>query len=90
MASCAPGDPEKSGLPSLGVPGDGLGSVSLIGGLDFDCVSVMVWPCRILLENDGLWRCSLAPVSSRRKAVRSERAKLSFSDSSWILGATLF
>ena len=90
MASCVPGDPVKSGVSSLGVPGDGLGSVSLIGGQDFDCVSVTVWPCGILLENDGLWRCSLAPVSFRRKAVRSGRAKLSFSDSSWILGVTLF
>ena len=90
MASCVPGDPVKSGVSSLGVPGDGLGSVSLIGGQDFDCVSVTVWPCGILLENDGLWRCSMAPVSSRQKAVRSERAKLSFSDSSWILGVTLF
>ena len=80
----------KIGVPCLGVPGDRLGSVSLSCGQDFDCVSVTVWPCGILLENDGLWRCSLAPVSSRRKAVRSERAKLSFSDSSWVLGVTLF
>ena len=86
MASCAPGDPVKLRVPSLGVPGDGLGSVSLIGGQDFDCVSVTVWFCGILLAIDD-WL--LAPVSSRRKAVRSERAKLSLSDSSWILGVTL-
>ena len=32
MVSCAAGEPAKAGVPSLGVPGDELRSVSLIGG----------------------------------------------------------
>ncbi len=34
---------QESGRPSLGVPGDELGRVSLIGGPDFDCVAATVW-----------------------------------------------
>ena len=43
MVSCALGDPAKRGVPPLGVPGGETRNVSLIGGPDFDCVSVAVW-----------------------------------------------
>ena len=34
------------------------GWLCLVGGMDFDCVSVTVWPCRILLESGGRSRHS--------------------------------
>ena len=43
----------KSGCATRGVPGDELRSVSVIGGQDFDCVSVTGWPWPISMESGG-------------------------------------
>ena len=62
-----PGDPVKRGIQSLGVPSGEPRSVSLIGGPDFDCVSVTVWPCPILMESGGYSSpgdCSLKNVEA--------------------------
>ena len=61
MAPCVPGDPAKRGVQSLGVPGGEPRSVSLIGGPDFDCVSVTVWPCPIWIGKRRPGRRSSAP-----------------------------
>ena len=53
MVSCAAGERAKAGVRSRGVPGDELRSVSLIGGQDFDCVSVTGWPWPISMESGG-------------------------------------
>ena len=53
------GYPAKAGVPSQSVPGDELRSVSLIGDLDFDCVSTAVW-------HDSCRRNRLEPSGSQR------------------------
>ena len=51
----------KAGYTVPGVPGGEARSVSLIGGPDFDCVSVRVWPCPILIGKRRPGRRSSAP-----------------------------
>ena len=75
MASCASGDPAKRGVQSLGVPGGEPRSVSLIGGPEFECVSVTVWPCPILMESGGPAAAPRRrhPVEVRRSACAPDR-----------------
>ena len=47
------GDRVKAGVLSPGVRGDEPRGVSLIGGPDFGCVSVRIWPYMILLKSGG-------------------------------------
>ena len=61
---------QESGRLSLGVAGDELGRVSLIGGPDFDCVTATVRPRQILLGSGGPGRRSPAPTAPYGKRVR--------------------
>ena len=72
----------KRGVQSLGVPSGEQRSVSLIGGPDFDCVSVTLWPCPLLMESGGYSSpgdCSLENVEAEFQHLPMDSRRNPFS-----------